>query len=67
MTETDKDLSRRFAQAVMPSEENSFKAYFHRELWTPDQGAALVAGLDPETYRRGHGIENASFWLTFAG
>jgi hypothetical protein len=56
-TETKEDFARRFTQAVMPSEENSFKSYFHRELWTPDQGAALVAGLDPETYRKGHAIE----------
>lgn len=34
--ETKQELAKRFAQAVMPSEENNFKGYFTRELWMPD-------------------------------
>jgi hypothetical protein len=52
-TETRENPAKRFADAFILSEENNFKSYFSRELWSPDQGAALVAGLDPETYRNG--------------
>jgi hypothetical protein len=50
-TEIREEFAKRFAQAVMPSEENNFKGYFTKELWPLDHCASLVAGLDPETYR----------------
>jgi hypothetical protein len=56
-TEARENLAKRFVDAFVLSEENSFKSYFSRELWSPDQGAALVAGLDPETYRNGQALE----------
>lgn len=56
-TETKEEFTKRFAEAVMPSEENSFKGYFSKEIWTPDQCASLTAGLDPECYKRGRSFE----------
>jgi hypothetical protein len=55
--ETKEEFAKRFAEAVMPSEENNFKGHFTKELWPPDHCASLVAGLDPETYRNGKSLE----------
>ncbi len=58
--ETRAEFAKRFADAVMPSEENSFKGYFHKEILTPDQFASLMAGLDPQCYKKGRSLELSS-------
>jgi hypothetical protein len=55
--ETREEFAKRFAQAVMPSEFNDYKAYLHNHLWSLDQCAALMAGLNPGCYKKGKSVE----------
>ncbi len=56
-TETKEEFARRFAEEVMPSEFHDFKAYLHEHFWSLDQCAALMAGLNPDCYKRGYSVE----------
>lgn len=51
------ESAKRFVEAVIPSELNNFKAYLHKHLWTLDQFASLMAGLNPDCYRSGRSID----------
>lgn len=55
--ETPEEFAQRFSRAVMPSEENSFRSCLRKDYWSVDQFASLLAGLDPETYKRGKAQE----------
>lgn len=55
--ETKEEFAKRFAQAVIPSEFNDYKAYLHNHFWSLDQCAALIAGLNPDCYKNGQSFE----------
>jgi hypothetical protein len=50
------EFARSFAEQVMPSELNDYKAYLHNQYWALDQCAALLAGLNPDCYTHGRSI-----------
>jgi hypothetical protein len=55
--ETREEFEKRIAEAVMPSEFNDYKAYLHNHFWSLDQCAALMAGLNPDCYKKGKPVE----------
>ena len=55
--ETKEEFVKRFAEAVTPSEFNDYIAYLHNHFWSLDQCAALMAGLNPDCYKRGKSVE----------
>lgn len=55
--ETKEEFAKRFAEAVMPSEFNDYKAFLNEHFWSLDQSAALMAGLNPDCYKNGKSIE----------
>ena len=51
------EFAKRFAEVVVPSELNDYKAYLHNSYWALDQFAALINGLNPDCYKHGRSID----------